>query len=238
MLQKWQTELRSKSHPEKIEGFNRFFKNGKGQYGEGDVFIGISVPDNRAISRRYFDTPAEVICEMLDSPVHEFRLGALLAMVEKYRRAKDDSARRTIARQYIAVAHRANNCDLVDLSAPYIIGAELCAGRSRDDIDALSSSPLLWHRRIAVVSTLMPVRYGRLDEAFDMCGRHIADSEALMQKAVGWVLRECGKKDRSRLESFLERHIATISATTLSYATEKFNPDERVKWRGKRKSNV
>lgn len=235
MIQKWQTELREKSSPEKIEILNRFFKTGEGQYGEGDIFIGLTVPANREISRKYFDVDFHIIRSMLESPVHEFRLAALLALVERYRRS-DITARQTIARHYLDICHLANNWDLVDLSAPYIIGAELLAGRSDDDILVLSSSPLLWHRRIAVVSTLAPVRKGRLDLAFAMCRRHVTDPEQLMQKAVGWVLRECGKKDRRRLEQFLDDNIAAISATTLSYAIEKFTSEERDFWRSKRKT--
>ena len=237
MIQKWQAELREKASPEKIETLSRFFKTGPGQYGEGDIFIGLSVPANREISKKYFDADIQVIRVMIESAVHEFRLAALLALVERYRRTKDDPGRRCIAELYLDICHLANNWDLVDLSAPYIIGAELIAGRSAGDIITLSTSPLIWHRRIAVVSTLLPIRKGQLDTALDMCDRHIADSEQLMQKAVGWVLRECGKKDRLRLEQFINDHIAAISATTLSYATEKFSQEERAALRAKRNNS-
>lgn len=237
MLKIWQDELTASASHDKIADLSRFFKTAPGEYAEGDQFIGLSVPDNRRISKKYFQADLSIITAMLDSEIHEFRLAGFLALVERYRKAKTDTDRRAITKFYLDNCHKADNWDLVDLSAEYIIGEELLAGRSADDILRLSSSPLLWHRRVAVVSTLMPVRKGRLDEAFEMCHRHISDTEPLMRKAVGWVLRECGKKDRRRLELFLDQHIDSISATTLSYATEHFSPAEREYWRTSRKAS-
>lgn len=237
MLKIWQDELTASASHDKIADLSRFFKTAPGEYAEGDLFIGLSVPDNRRISKKYFQADLSIITAMLDSEIHEFRLAGFLALVERYRKAKTDTDRRAITKFYLDNCHKADNWDLVDLSAEYIIGEELLAGRSADDILRLSSYPLLWHRRVAVVSTLMPVRKGRLDEAFEMCHRHISDTEPLMRKAVGWVLRECGKKDRRRLELFLDQHIDSISATTLSYATEHFSPAEREYWRTSRKAS-
>lgn len=237
MLKIWQDELTASASHDKIADLSRFFKTAPGEYSEGDRFIGLSVPDNRRISKKYFQADLSIITAMLDSEIHEFRLAGFLASVERYRKAKTDTDRRAITKFYLDNCHKADNWDLVDLSAEYIIGEELLAGRSANDILRLSSSPLLWHRRVAVVSTLMPVRKGRLDEAFEMCHRHISDTEPLMRKAVGWVLRECGKKDRRRLELFLDQHIDSISATTLSYATEHFSPAEREYWRTSRKAS-
>lgn len=237
MLKIWQDELTASASHDKIADLSRFFKTAPGEYAEGDLFIGLSVPDNRRISKKYFQADLSIITAMLDSEIHEFRLAGFLALVERYRKAKTDTDRRAITKFYLDNCHKADNWDLVDLSAEYIIGEELLAGRSANDILRLSSSPLLWHRRVAVVSTLMPVRKGRLDEAFEMCHRHISDTEPLMRKAVGWVLRECGKKDRRRLELFLDQQIDSISATTLSYATEHFSPAEREYWRTSRKAS-
>lgn len=237
MLKIWQDELTASASHDKIADLSRFFKTAPGEYAEGDRFIGLSVPDNRRISKKYFLADMSIITAMLDSEIHEFRLAGFLALVERYRKAKTDTDRRAITKFYLDNCNKADNWDLVDLSAEYIIGEELLAGRSANDILRLSSSPLLWHRRVAVVSTLMPVRKGRLDEAFEMCHRHISDTEPLMRKAVGWVLRECGKKDRRRLELFLDQHIDSISATTLSYATEHFSPAEREYWRTSRKAS-
>lgn len=238
MLKIWQDELTASASHDKIADFSRFFKTAPGEYAEGDRFIGLSVPDNRRISKKYSQTDLRTINAMLDSKIHEFRLAGFLALVERYRNAKTDSDRQAIAKFYLDNSHKADNWDLVDLSAEYIIGEELLAGRSADDILRLSSSPLLWHRRVAVVSTLMPVRKGCLDEALQMCHRHISDTEPLMRKAVGWVLRECGKKDRARLDGFLSDNIDRISAITLSYAIEKHTPEERTQWREKRKKAV
>lgn len=231
MIKHWQKQLNDVADSTKVEVLNRFFKTAPGEYGHGDTFIGITVPENRKISKTYHHASLDEILEMLHQPIHEFRLAALLALVEKYKRAKTDSARDEIARFYISICHLANNWDLIDLSTEYILGEEILKGRYIDDAIRLSQSDSLWERRAAVVSTLTPVRKGQLDLALNLCHRLISDSEPLMRKAVGWVLRECGKKDRSRLEAFLTEHINDISAITLSYAIEKFTPNERAAWR-------
>ncbi len=236
MVSKWQSELRKRSEPEKVKIFERFFKSGPGEYGEGDSFIGISVPDNRSISRHYSTLPYDQIATMIDHPIHEFRLAGFLALVQRYKSARRPDDQEAIARQYISTCHKANNWDLVDLSAPYIIGKELTRGRCIDDIRLLADSQNLWERRVAVVSTLTAIRSGDLDIALEMCDRSINMPHPLMRKAVGWVLRECGKKDRSRLEQFLNDHIATISSVTLSYAIEHFSTEERLTCRNKRKT--
>lgn len=234
MINDWQKQLTEIADLDKVDTLNRFFKTAPGEYGHGDVFIGLTVPENRKISKNYHQATFAEFSEMLASPIHEFRLAALLALVEKYRRSKSDGARDEIAKYYISICHLANNWDLIDLSTEYIIGEEILKGRHIDDIISLSQSDILWERRAAVVSTLTPVRKGRLNLAFDLCHRLISDPEPLMRKAVGWVLRECGKKDRSRLEAFLHDHIRDISAITLSYAIEKFLPNERAEWRRQR----
>lgn len=231
MIKNWQSQLIAAADPVKIETLNRFFKTAPGEYGHGDTFIGLTVPDNRIISKNYHQASLDEISEMLVHPTHEFRLAALLALVEKYKRSKRDDDRETIARYFISNCHLANNWDLVDLSTPYILGEELLRSRHIDDAISLSRSHSIWERRSAVVATLTPVRNAQLDLAIDLCHRLISDPEPLMRKAVGWVLRECGKKDRGRLEAFLKHHIADISAISLSYAIEKFTPDERTAWR-------
>ena len=237
MIITWQTQLLERADQNKREILNRFFKTAPGEYGYGDQFIGLTVPENRKISRTYHHADFNLILEMLQNPIHEFRLAALLALVEKYNRSKTDEARNEIAEFYISNCHLANNWDLVDLSTEYILGEEILKGRHIDDIISLSKSESIWERRCAVVATLTPVRKGQLDFAFDLCHRLIRDTKPLMHKAVGWVLRECGKKNRMRLETFLQNHISSISATTLSYATEKFSPEERTMWRTLRKNS-
>lgn len=238
MVEIWKQQLNEKAKPEKINDLKRFFKTGPGEYAEGDIFIGLTVPDNRSISRKFFDAPIETIDSMINDPVHEYRLAGFLALVERYRKTKDPEARHKIARHYIDICHKANNWDLVDLSTEYILGFEIMEGRCLDDIDRLSNSDNLWKQRVAIISTLTPIRNGKLDLAFDLCHRYISRPHPLLRKAVGWVLRECGKKDRARLEEFLSEHITEISATTLSYAIEHFTPEQRTYWRTRRKSTL
>ncbi len=235
MVTQWQNELNQAADPSRKEILQKFFKTGKGEYGEGDIFIGLTVPANRSISKKYFDRPVEDITAMLQSPVHEHRLAALLALVEKYKKTKSASEKKTIADYYIHICRLANNWDLVDLSAPYILGRELAQNNYHDTVRRLVASECLWERRTAVVATLMCVRYRKLDLALEMCLKSLDDSEPLMNKATGWILREIGKKDIATLRRFLTDNIGRISSTTLSYATEKFDHTERAELRYMRK---
>ena len=224
--ERWERELREAANPEKIEILNRFFKTGKGEYGEGDIFIGLTVPANRAISKNYAFQPLEEIEMMIDSPIHEFRLAGLLALVERYKKTRRQADRDEIVDFYLSIGHKANNWDLVDLSAPGILGPELSAGRRIDEIDRLIESDCLWCNRIAMVSMLNPVmKHGQTDLALATANRLLDHTHDLMRKAVGWVLREVGKKDDAALRSFLDSNIARLSSITLSYATEKFTSD-------------
>lgn len=232
MTEQWKKELYMRANPAKTDILSRFFKTGPGEYGEGDIFIGLSVPDNRAVSRHYAQAPLETIGEMLDNKVHEYRLGALLALVARYRKHPAETVE-----FYLRNLHKANNWDLIDLSAPYILGEELRQGRHHDTLRRMTASPDLWTRRASVVATLRPIMKDReISLALENCSRLVSDPHQLMQKAVGWVLRETGKKDHTALVSFLEGHISILSATTLSYATEKFSPAERLHWRRLRKA--
>lgn len=237
ILERWQSALREVARPEKVKILQSFFKTGPGEYAEGDVMIGVTVPDNRKISREFHDAPAAVISAMLDSEIHEFRLAGLLALVRAYTKASRDPQRREdIFNMYMACVARCNNWDLVDLSAPYILGPEIAADRHLADHSILSASPLIWARRIAVVSTLHPVMKLRQTAlALGQCHLHIADTEPLMHKAVGWVLREVGKKDLGAMLDVLDTHIGAITATTLSYATEKLPAAERRAWQQRRR---
>ena len=235
--EQWKHQLDKKCDKEKVETFMRFFKTGEGEYGEGDIFIGLSVPHNRAISRTHYDAPLDDIKAMLSEKIHEYRLAGFLALVERYRKTKSQEERHSLALHYINICRKADNWDLVDLSAPHITGLELIEGRCHDDVRRLVKSACLWERRVAVVSTLTPVmKKGDTALAFEMCDALISDPHPLIRKAVGWVLRECGKKDRTKLENFLKEHIKDISATTLSYSIEKFTPQERTYWRNLRKT--
>lgn len=236
ILLSWQDSLRSLAYPEKINDLQRFFKTAPGEYAEGDVFIGLYVPDNRTVAREYANSPFRVIESMLESPIHEFRLSGLLALVEAYKKCKDESRRNEIVNFYLSHTRRCNNWDLVDLSAPYILGPELAQGRALKEQKMLASSDCLWERRIALVATLhLVMKHSSTILAIEQCHLHHTDSEQLMQKATGWVLREVGKKDMGLLRDFLQKHISALSAITLSYATEKMEQNERSHWRNLRK---
>lgn len=236
---RWKRELMLAARPEKIADLMRFFKTGPGEYGEGDIFAGIYVPDNRRISRKYHAIPLEQIGLMLDDPIHEFRLAALLALVERYRKARGNTQlREECVDFYLANGAKANNWDLVDLSTEYILGEELAEGRRLDAIDTLLSSPVLWEQRIAVVAMLTPIRHGMLDMPYAVAQRMLTHPHQLMQKAVGWILREAGNKDAGRLLAFIRSNIAAFSSITLSYATEKFPASDRATLRHLRKTSA
>ena len=220
-------DLMEAARPDKVEVLASFFKSGCGEYGEGDMFIGVSVPDNRRVARRHLDAGLDDVRRLLQSPVHEVRLCGLLIIVEQYRRG-DAARRREIYDFYLTVTDRINNWDLVDLSCQYIIGPQLMDGGDRSVLVMLAASESMWRRRIAVVSTLWMVRHGEVDDAIGICTMLLGDSEDLIRKACGWVLREVGKKDKGRLTAFLDRHAGDMSRTTLRYAIERFDRDERA----------
>lgn len=220
-------DLMKAARPDKVEVLASFFKSGCGEYGEGDVFIGVSVPDNRRVARRHLDAGLDDVRRLLQSPVHEVRLCGLLIIVEQYRRG-DAARRREIYDFYLTVTDRINNWDLVDLSCQYIIGPQLMDGGDKSVLSVLAASGSMWRRRIAVVSTLWMVRCGETDDAIGICTMLLGDREDLIRKACGWVLREVGKKDKGRLTAFLDRHAGDMSRTTLRYAIERFDRDERA----------
>ena len=223
----WQAQLAAAANPEKAEILSRFFKTGEGEYGHGDRFIGLSVPANRAISRKYALAPLDAIGTMVKHPVHEYRLGGFLALVARYHKHPEETTN-----FYLDNLTRANNWDLVDLSAPYILGEELRAGRHHDTIRHLALDENLWKRRASVVSTLRPIMRDRdIVLALEICRLLVTDPHPLMRKAVGWVLREVGKKEIDAMKTFLSTHISLLSATTLSYAIERLPAEERAIWR-------
>lgn len=165
----WQAALSAATTPGKADTLSRFFKTGKGEYGEGDKFIGVMVPANRQIAKQTLDAPLQTVAEMLASEIHEHRLSALLSLVERYRKArKDPEEKRHIADFYLTHTHGINNWDLVDLSAPYIIGDQIMEGN--DPTPRLLDSANLWEQRIAVVSTMLPIRNRQFDTALRNVG--------------------------------------------------------------------
>ena len=198
----------------------RFFKTGPGQYGEGDRFLGISVPVLRQLAREYTELPLGAVTTLLASPLHEERLLALLILVRQYERA-DAAARDAIYECYMADRAGINNWDLVDSSAPQIVGAHLCRGQRRL-LKKLAKSASLWDRRIAMIATLHYIRAGEFDDALAIARMLLGDREDLIHKAVGWMLREIGQRDRQVLEDFLDLHAPIMPRTALRYAIERF----------------
>lgn len=223
----------------------RFFKTGKGEYGEGDRFLGIRVPQTRLISRDGSGLPLPEVHELLSSPWHEIRLCGFLILVDKFarlsgRRLLNDTdsiaAREEIVRFYLSNACRANNWDLVDLSAPKIIGKWLILPslstdvEKRETLDSLAASDSLWEQRIVMVSTMTPTHECDYSYALHYAELFLAHRHDLMHKAVGWMLREVGKKDTNVLRAFLTAHHGNIPRTTLRYAIERMPEEERRMW--------
>ena len=223
----------------------RFFKTGPGEYGEGDEFLGLKVPQTRQIVKLTAgDTPLSEVPELLMSRWHEVRLCGLLIMVDKFsklatkRLANDEQAinkRDEIVKMYLQYAERANNWDLVDLSAPKILGQWLLLpthlGDKRTILDELAASPNLWRQRMSMVSTWKTTQQGNPSWCMRYAEWHLHHPHDLMHKAVGWMLREVGKRNgMDLLQDFLERHAHEMPRTALRYAIEKMSPDERQYW--------
>ena len=223
-------ELRAVASEEKRVVLARFFKSGPGEYGEGDQFLGVMVPQIRAVAKNHAGASAATEDALLASPWHEARECGLFLMCNRFTRA-DEAERAAIHARYLAAAAAGcvNNWDLVDLSAPTLVG-QFLADKPRDLLYDLVGRPSLWENRIAIVSTLHLVRRGDLDDAFRLAERLLHHPHDLMHKAVGWVLRECGKRDAGRLRAFLHEHAASLPRTALRYAIERFDADERKRW--------
>lgn len=230
MIKIWQNELRKAANPEKIKIFMSFFKTGKGEYGEGDKFIGLSVPENRKIAKKFFNADLSIIDEMLKSEIHEFRLSGFLALVERFNKNKTQEKQKQIAEFYVTRGTFANNWDLVDLSAPYILGAHMLNNPNSALLDQLSFSDNLWLQRIAIVSTITLVRKNRFEDTLRLSERYLSHPHPLIHKATGWLLREIGKKDEKILLDFLENYSLQMPRTTLRYAIERLNPDLRQRF--------
>lgn len=223
----WKNELQNAARPEKIKILSSFFKTGKGEYGEGDIFIGVVVPENRKIAQRYFNLPLDDIEQMIKHEIHEFRISGLFALVYKYRKEKNPEAKQAIVDFYLANADKCNNWDLVDLSAPYILGEHLIDHPSPTLLDELSSSTNLWRQRIAIVSTLTLIRHNLFEDTLRIAKRYLSHQHPLIHKATGWMLREVGKRDETVLLEFLNSHCPEMPRTALRYAIERFDEEKR-----------
>jgi 3-methyladenine DNA glycosylase AlkD len=216
--------------PERAIGVSRFFKTGEGEYAEGDVFIGCTVPECRLVAKEFRALPLAQIEKLLASRIHEERLIALFIMVAQFERADDETTRKKIFDLYRRRMDRVNNWDLVDASAPYIVGGWL-VDKPRLLLDQLAKSKVLWYRRIAIVATFHFIRLGESADAIRIAEALVNDKQDLIHKAVGWMLREVEKRASApALEKFLKRHAATMPRTMLRYAIERLTPAQREMW--------
>jgi 3-methyladenine DNA glycosylase AlkD len=232
MRQKSLTEIRGRLRElackDTAEVLQRFFKTGPGEYGEGDVLIGIKVPPLRKLSSEFGGEPLPTLRTLLKSKIHEERTLALMILVRQFARA-DESLREQIYDFYLAHTRFINNWDLVDGSAPYIVGPFLWE-RDRSQLYRLAKSSSLWERRIAMLATLYFIRQNDFDDALKISALLVADQHDLIHKAVGWMLREIGKRSLAAEESFLKVHCRAMPRTMLRYAIERFPETQRRKY--------
>jgi 3-methyladenine DNA glycosylase AlkD len=219
-------EFTRAANPKRARDLAWFFKTGKGEYGEGDKFIGITVPVQRAIAKKFRHLDLRDIEKLLNSRIHEHRSTSLMILVAQYE-AGDAGTKQRVFDFYLRHARRVNNWDLVDGSAPYIVGKHLLAG-SRGVLYRLAKSPDLWERRIAMVATAAFIRAGDLDDAFGIAALLLSDKHDLIHKAIGWMLREAGKQSRPQMIAFLKRNYSHMPRTALRYAIERL-PEARRK---------
>lgn len=228
-------DLKSLIQPEKAAFLPRFFKTGKGQYGEGDLFHGIVVPDQRGVAKRHFATTnKETIIQLLDSPYHEERLTALFILCLHFNSAQKIGTEKEWFDLYVSKAERVNNWDLVDSSAHIIMGAYL-ENRDRTLLYTFASSDSLWKNRIAVVATWHFIRKNDLKDILQLSEILLHHPHDLMHKAIGWMLREAWKRDPLAIEEFLDEQAAVMPRTMLRYAIEKLDEKKRKNYLLKRK---
>ncbi|MBI5221675.1 MAG: DNA alkylation repair protein [Candidatus Magasanikbacteria bacterium] len=225
LLNKLTAELKLVARPDKAQILSGFFKTGKGQYGEGDIFLGIYVPIQRGIAKKYLVLDLKDIQILLNSKIHEHRTIALFILIAQYQKA-DEKIKEKIYKFYLENTKRINNWDLVDLSAPNIVGQQLLKN-NKNILYKLARSKNLWEKRIAIVATLTFIRAKKFDDTLKISEILIRDRHDLIHKAVGWMLREMGKRDESLLRKFLKKHAKNMPRTMLRYSIEKFNQVDR-----------
>lgn len=214
--------------PEDITIIGHFFKTYKGGYGEGDQFLGVKVPPTRLVCKKYAEMPLAEIEKALDSPWHEVRLAAVIIMANQTKKG-GEALKKALYDLYLRRTDRINNWDIVDTSCPFVVGNYLL-DKPRNILYTLARSKQLWERRIAIVSTWAFIRAGQLEDTFKIAELLLADTHDLIHKAVGWMLREAGKRDRPALVAFLNTHHKQMPRTALRYAIEHFDEPTRKKY--------
>lgn len=227
-LRELRSEIKSKFEPVRAEHSKRFFKTGKGEYGEGDVFYGLSVPEMRVLVKKYWDlVGTQDVQILLNSEVHEERMIGLLILVRKYE--KNEIARGLIFDMYMENHRNINNWDLVDVTAPRIVGNYLL-DKNRKVLYDFARSDNLWKKRIAIISTFWFIRNNDFKDTLKISEILLNDKHDLIHKAVGWALREVGKKDLKIEEDFLKKHYKKMPRTMLRYSIERFEENKRLKY--------
>lgn|SRR5262249_11345563 len=229
-------ELKAHRSPDELEKIQRYFKSGKGEYGEGDQFMGVRMGQVFALAKEFMEMPPGEIEKLLESPIHEVRAGALSIMDKQARNKKTpESRRKELFDLYLRRTDRINNWDLVDVSAPYVVGGYLF-DKPRDILYRLARSKNVWERRTAIVSTYYFIRKGDLDDTFKIAEMLVNDDHDLIHKATGGWIREAGKRDPRRLLSFLDKYAASMPRTLLRYAIEHLDQKQRAHYLGMKKS--
>ena len=234
MLSQLTQDFQSLADSQQAQQLQRFFKTGKGQYGEGDIFLGIKVPEQRKIAKKYSSLSLKEIQELLNSKIHEYRLTGLIILTNQYKKSKKDKFKqRQIFELYLKNTQNINNWDLVDLSAPIIVG-DFAQKEGTEILKQLAKSDSLWEKRIAIISTLPLIKKRNFGETLTISEMLIKDDHDLIHKAVGWMLREVGKRNQEVLEIFLSTHYKEMPRTMLRYSIEKFPEEKRKKWMEKK----
>ena len=228
MLEQLKKELEENSDAEQTELCQRFFKTGKGEYGEGDVFLGLTSQQTKDVAKKYYNLSLPKLKELLKSKIHEHRTCALRILVHKYAKA-DEREKENIFNFYLQNTKNINNWDLVDLSAGNIFG-DFLIKRDKNVLYKLVRSENLWERRIAIVSTFAFIKKGEFGNTLAISELLLKDKHDLIHKAVGWMLREVGKRDEEVLESFLKQHYKEMPRIMLRYAIERFEEEKRKKY--------
>ncbi|MFH1052908.1 MAG: DNA alkylation repair protein [Candidatus Woesearchaeota archaeon] len=218
-------EIKADENPKQANLLQGFFKTGKGEYGEGDIFLGLKVPVQRKIADKYKDISLIDIQSLLKSKIHEHRLIALLVLVHKFKKA-DEKEKKIIFRFYLRNTDHINNWDLVDLSSHKIVG-EYLKDKPREILYKLAKSRNLWEKRISIIATFAFIPDHDFRDSLDIAEILLNDKHDLIHKAVGWMLREIGKKDQEVEEQFLKRHYKHMPRTMLRYSIERFDENKR-----------
>lgn len=226
------TDLKAFASVGKAAELQRFFKTGPGDYAEGDIFIGVVVPQTRKIAARYKELSLTEIAKLTNSDIHEVRLCGLVILTNQFKRSRVVSEKKRLFNFYLKELKAGNvdNWDLVDVTAPTLGEYLLEIEDPMSILNRLAKSKSLWERRVSVVFTFAFLRAGNLEPTYEMAERHLGDKHDLMHKAVGWLLREMGKRDPSLLRAFLQEHCNEMPRTALRYSIEKFSESERRKW--------